>query len=614
MTVTTTYAWNFVRNLELGFGVGNFATQDVDVTSLTGGGFAAVGEVSGFNGEFIRNSAANAIGDNQTLGVNGAITQLTNGNLVIASQDANSIRFDILNGTTGSDVLDLDIGDTASTNADVAALSTGGFVIANEDFFVGTDYDIELRFYDSAGVLQAGLSVDTSDAQDQDASIVVLDNGSVAVAWTRTVGGETEIWYAVYNSSGGVVRAADVFNSFGTINEDVSLCAVDGGGFVMVYEDNAAGFNRDITAASFSASGVFTNSVNLNNPSQVDDGSDDQSPFVTRLSNGYLAVAYSTVATLNFDTTVTLVDPSTLEILATTEVTGGESTNDNTIDPAIAAFFFGALAVHHTNTTDSDVDGEYLQGVRSSVSDGAGDTITGDDLVDNMTGAGGNDILNGEGNRDALNGGLGNDTLRGGNGNDVLVGAAGNDVLNGGSGFDMVNYKGSNAGVVIDLSLQSASGGHAQGDTLINIERATGSNFADTLEGSSGDNRLLGGEGDDTLDGRGGVDLLVGGGGQDSFVFASALGGGNVDSITDFSVADDAFMLDELHFGGVIGTYSAAAFHLGAAAADASNRIIYNSATGALYYDADGTGATAQVQFAQLDAGLALTNNDFVGF
>jgi Ca2+-binding RTX toxin-like protein len=41
--------------------------------------------------------------------------------------------------------------------------------------------------------------------------------------------------------------------------------------------------------------------------------------------------------------------------------------------------------------------------------------------------------------------------------------------------------------------------------------------------------------------------------------------------------------------------------------------VIYNSTTGALYYDADGSGAThAPVPFATLGAGLALTVSDFL--
>ena len=37
---------------------------------------------------------------------------------------------------------------------------------------------------------------------------------------------------------------------------------------------------------------------------------------------------------------------------------------------------------------------------------------------------------------------------------------------------------------------------------------------------------------------------------------------------------------------------------VGTAAADANDFIVYNNSTGALYYDADGSGATAAVQFA----------------
>ena len=60
------------------------------------------------------------------------------------------------------------------------------------------------------------------------------------------------------------------------------------------------------------------------------------------------------------------------------------------------------------------------------------------------------------------------------------------------------------------------------------------------------------------------------------------------------------------------GTLNADAFHIGAAAADAEDRIIYNSATGALSFDSNGNAAGGVIRFAQLTAGLALTNADFV--
>ena len=86
----------------------------------------------------------------------------------------------------------------------------------------------------------------------------------------------------------------------------------------------------------------------------------------------------------------------------------------------------------------------------------------------------------------------------------------------------------------------------------------------------------------------------------------------NIDTIDDFSVADDTIRLDNAIFTGLVaGTLAASAFQTGTAAADALDRVIYNSATGALLFDSDGTGASAAVQFGIVSAGLAMTNADF---
>ena len=61
-----------------------------------------------------------------------------------------------------------------------------------------------------------------------------------------------------------------------------------------------------------------------------------------------------------------------------------------------------------------------------------------------------------------------------------------------------------------------------------------------------------------------------------------------------------------------VGVLNADAFHVGTAAADAEDRIIYNSTTGGLFYNSNGNAAGGSTQFAKLAAGLALTNADFV--
>ena len=66
--------------------------------------------------------------------------------------------------------------------------------------------------------------------------------------------------------------------------------------------------------------------------------------------------------------------------------------------------------------------------------------------------------------------------------------------------------------------------------------------------------------------------------------------------------------------GGLAVNNSVAGSHfvIGAAALDAGDRIIYDSGTGAVYDDSDGTSAAAQIQFARLSPELALTNFDFL--
>jgi serralysin len=107
--------------------------------------------------------------------------------------------------------------------------------------------------------------------------------------------------------------------------------------------------------------------------------------------------------------------------------------------------------------------------------------------------------------------------------------------------------------------------------------------------------------GNDTLAGAGGNDTLIGGAGNDNFVFAES-GTANADQITDFAPGADKLALDSDAFGLSEGNFAAgdARFFAGAAAHDADDRVIYNSSTGQLYYDADGIGAGA----AQLVATL----------
>ncbi len=217
--------------------------------------------------------------------------------------------------------------------------------------------------------------------------------------------------------------------------------------------------------------------------------------------------------------------------------------------------------------------------------------LTGNELANVIYGNDGDNRLNGGAGADTLVGRAGNDMFFVDNAGDSIFEAAGqgNDRL-----FASVSYTLA-AGAEVELMTTDFHAGTA----AINL---TGNALANTIYGNAGAN---------VLDGKGGNDGLVGLGGADTFAFTTALGGGNVDAISDFVAGTDKIALDDAVFTGIGGTLNANAFVIGTGAADADDRIIYNSTTGQLFYDADGNGAGAAIQFATLSVGLALSASDF---
>ena len=183
--------------------------------------------------------------------------------------------------------------------------------------------------------------------------------------------------------------------------------------------------------------------------------------------------------------------------------------------------------------------------------------LVGDDTDNVLNGGGGNDTLTGNGGNDTLNGAGGDDTLYGGPGNDLLDGGNGNDLLVGNEGAD---------------TLQGGSGA----DTLVSLE---------------------------------GADQVLGGSGADRFIVPRF--GPDVVTIEDFDAAEN----DSIQLGS--GTNSPVQavqdnqFRAGAgvnSATTASERVLYDTTTGQLFYDADGSGdAFDAIHVATLTNGATLS-------
>lgn len=229
---------------------------------------------------------------------------------------------------------------------------------------------------------------------------------------------------------------------------------------------------------------------------------------------------------------------------------------------------------------------------------------TGNNLSNRMTGNAADNVLDGGVGADWMWGGLGNDTYIVDNVGDWVSDASG------AGGIDTVV-----SSVSFDFNF---NGVFVENLTLTGVAAINGT-------GNVYDNILIGNNANNVLDGGIGADTLTGNLGNDTFVLSTRslqFSPVTVDTITDFT-AGDLIQLSKNFgcFAGLLGTVgngtgnlAAGEFVSGAGAvANAANaQILYDTTTGVLSFDADGTGAGAAVAFAQLTGAPALATTDFV--
>ncbi|WP_066480530.1 MULTISPECIES: beta strand repeat-containing protein [unclassified Sphingomonas] len=273
-----------------------------------------------------------------------------------------------------------------------------------------------------------------------------------------------------------------------------------------------------------------------------------------------------------------------------------DSTDDVIIETGLAAD--GVTATTDTVTFTATTGGYALAdgvAIDSLTATGTGNVfLVGNSGAQTLTGNSGNNILNGAG-------------VAGGGG-DTLVGGAGDDIYRVFSSSDVVTELANEGNDTVFASVNYTLGTNVE--SLVAADATAVDNLV--LQGNAANNTIAGNFGRNVLSGGDGIDNLFGLSGADTFHFA-ATGVGNADNVLDFSSAEgDRISLDQgvFAFGGP--TLTAAQFVIGVSATAASAQILYDQATGRLFYDADGTGAGAAVIFATLVPGTALTNNDIV--
>ena len=222
--------------------------------------------------------------------------------------------------------------------------------------------------------------------------------------------------------------------------------------------------------------------------------------------------------------------------------------------------------------------------------------------------------------------------LTGNAANNQVIGNNGDNTLNGGGGnSDQLTGRGGNDTYIVNSANVTITESGGQGiDTVLSSvtyhadrrrrRRDAGDQQRHRHRGDQPDRqrqrqRRRGNNGNNVLNGGDGRDDLIGRGGQDQFLFNTAPNAAtNHDRIIDFNVADDTILLENAVFTAFAAGDLAAdrIFVVGTGVQDANDNIVYDRSTGALFYDSDGVGGTAAIQFAEVTPGLVLTNLDFL--
>ena len=361
----------------------------------------------------------------------------------------------------------------------------------------------------------------------------------------------------------------------GTVSTTIDLRAatlkyeVGGGGFV----SSAAGIYGGFTIAN---GVVIENATGCKGADKITGNA-----AANVLNDGGAGTKADTMAGLDGNDTYLVYNSSDVIIEITGAAAGAADRVMAAVDFTLKAGVYVEILTTISGTATTDID------------------LTGNALKQEITGNYGDNLLSSGGvggSGDLLRGLLGDDTYRIYNATDSIVESASQG--DGDRVLASVSYV---LGVGVGIEFLRTSSGSGTG--AINL---TGNEFGQDIIGNAGANRL---------EGKGGADTLSGLSGADTFVFATKLGGGNIDTILDFNPVADRFLLsDNIFIALTPGVISVAQFQANTAglAQDASDRIIYDTNDGGLFYDADGNGATASLQFAIVGIGLAITNADFV--
>lgn len=428
-----------------------------------------------------------------------------------------------------------------TTNAEVATLSNGNYVVVFQDESAGdgANRDPKFQIVTSTGAAVIGGTI-SSDADDQtDVQVAALSGGGFVAVWTEENGdGNGDgIRARIYDNDGGVVTAAFTVNTSTTgVQYHSDVTALADGGFVVVWDDNNVGleYGQRFDAAGTAVGDQFV----------VGNLGAEMAPTVEALSDGRFIVGFDQyggdpdVHTTIFDPRESVINGTSEDDVITSRKDGatvnGHDGADTLLGQARADILNGGAGIDVMRGRAGDdvyVVDESLDQAHENAGEGTDTVVSSADYalgnhIENLilTGAAIQGVGNGLDN--AITGNAGANTLLGLGGNDTLDGRTGADAMNGGAGNDI--YIVDNTG---DMAIENPDAGYdavrssatftlgpnVEALTLTGVANinGTGNGLANAIFGNEGNNILSGLGGDDIFRGGGGNDSIYGGAGND---------------------------------------------------------------------------------------------------
>ncbi len=556
---------------------------------------------------------------------------------------------DTLNGTSAANTLDgasgVDVvsyaGSNAAINVNLAltGAQTGGHaqgdILSNVEGLIGSNYNDTLGGSSAVNVLDGGVGVDTVSYANSSAAVTV----NLTLTTAQTGGfAQGDILKNIENILGSAYN--DTLIGTSAANTLDGAAGID----TVSYASSTAAVNVNLNLATAQTGGDAQGDILKNIENILGSAYNDtltSNTAANTLDGGagvdtvsYVGSAAGVSVNLNL-TTVQAGSNAAGDILKNIENVLGSSYNDSFVSNAIANTFDGAAGVDTVSYAGSATAVNVNLALTTTQ---AGGNAAGDILknIENLTGSAYNDTLAGTSAANTIDGGVGIDTISYANStaavnvnlalttaqaggfaqgdilsnienilgsayNDTLIGTSAANTLDGAAGIDTLSYANSIAGITVNLGVTSAqTGGFAAGDILRNIENINGSNYNDTITGTTASNVIYGGNG---------VDRLTGGTGADVFKYDatanSGIGAGLRDIITDFNIAQ----LDKIDLSAFAGTF---AFKGTAAFGGGGPQVNHASTSGITTIGVDANGDNLLDFQIELTGTHALTATDFV--